>query len=386
MHTVVVGGGFAGVKTALELARHQIGRVTLISDRPYFLHHETLYSTATGRSPEESAIALDDIFAPFPEVRVAHDRLVSIDPDRRLAVTSQRSYDYDTLVLALGSEANSPENSPEGHHVFGTRTLEQITALHDHLHQTIAEDHHVDRNYVIVGGGMTGVELAGALGSYIEELAQFYLSKKAKVRLTIVEAADRLLPDMSPQAGQKVHTRLTKLGVQVVTGTRVTRLDDEFITVGNRKIPTKTVLWATGSHNNSFYASHPQYFATAPSGHVVVNPYLEAYRDIYVIGDNIDVRGSGHARGALDMAVFVADHLVRHETGSILREYRAATPIVTVPLGPRWAYVECLGIYVAGRLGARISEHLTYDSYRQIMPKVMADAAMQAHRTKIDYL
>lgn len=386
MHTVIVGGGFAGVKTALELSRYQSGRVTLISDREHFVHHATLYSTATGHDPKETMIPLKEIFAAHPEVTVVHDTLTSLDPERNLVVCGHKNYPYDALVMALGTEIDYGGLREAEQHTFGIRNLEQITRLHDHLHDTLVHDHHVDRNYVVVGGGLTGVELAGVLAAYIEQLSGLYLSKKATVSITLAEQSSRLLPDFSIQASTQTRRRLESLGVQVVTDAKVTALSHEYITLGTKKIPTHTVIWATGGRNNSFYAQHPQYFDITAAGHVRVNPYLEAYRDIYVLGDNIDIRGRGHATSALDMATFVADHLVRRATGKLYLPYRAKRRPLAVPIGDDWAYVEYLGVYTTGRLGKYFQERIVYDGYRQILPKTMADAAVAAHTTKIEQI
>src|SRR5690349_8560671 len=100
MHVVVVGGGFGGVKAALELSKRQIGKVTLISDQPYFLHHATLYATATGKSDEESVIPLNVIFAKHPNVEIIQDKIEHLDPSRKLISSKKRDYHYDKLVLA----------------------------------------------------------------------------------------------------------------------------------------------------------------------------------------------------------------------------------------------------------------------------------------------
>lgn len=386
MHTVIIGGGFAGIKAALEISRYQLGRVTLISDRPYFLHHGSVYATATGRDPHESMIALDDIFASHPEITVIHDHLVSLDPDRKLAVGKHTSYHYDTLVLALGSETDYGGLHHVAEHTFSLRNIEQIKRLNEHLHDALVHDRHVDRNYVIVGGGMTGVELAGSLSHYVEQLSERYLNKKAKVRVTLVESADRLLPNSSKQASYHVARQLRKKGVTVLTKHKVSALDDEYVTINNKRVPTKTIIWTVGTRSNRFFAEHPQYFDVTSTGHVKVNPYLEAYRDIYVLGDNVDLPGSSTARTALDMGIFISDHLYRESTGKLHVPYRPSSAFTAIPIGDDWAYTECFGVYTTGRFAKYLRDKIVYANYRQIMPQSMVDAAMQAHSSQINSL
>ena len=382
MHTVVIGGGFAGIKTALELSRQQSGRVTLISNRPSFFHHGAVSAAITGGDIAQMAISLDDIFATHSDVKVVHATLTSIDPDRKLAVCGHASYQYDTLVMALGSESDYSGIAGSHEHMFGARNIEQVRRFHDHLHATLVEDHHVERSYVIVGGGETGVELAGALRSYADELAKAHITRRAKVHITLVEAQSRLVPRHSHQASYHVAKRLKALGVDVLLNTRVERVDDEFVTIDKRKLPTETVLWAAGVRNNPFYLKHPQYFEVLSDGRVSVNPYLEAYRDIYVIGDNIDVKDAGRARSALDMAVYIADHLVRNVASRPLYPYRPSASLICIPIGAHWAYAECLGIYVTGKLGSYAHRRAVMRSYLQIMPRAMADMAVASQTTK----
>lgn len=384
MHTVIVGGGFAGIKTALELSRAQSGRITLISERPDFVHHGGLRHALTGGDPAASAIALDDIFASHPDVRVVHARLTSINPDRKLAVCGHESYDYDQLVMALGSEANYRDHADGSSHVFGSRNLAQIAELHDHLHAALVGDEPVDRRYAVIGAGPSGVEIAGLLGAYVQLLTERHLVSRAKVRILLIESAERILPTLSTQASRTAAKELKKLGVDIITGTHVAASDTEFVTVGRQKLPVDTLIWATGTHNNPFYAQHPHIFDVRPDGLVAVNPYLEAYRDISVIGDNISVRGSGRIRGALDMAEYVADYLVRRQTGKLISAYRPATSVISVPVGTSWAYVECLGIYTTGRFAKYLHDRLLRDSYHRIMSSTLAEAAVASHTTKID--
>ncbi|QHN42793.1 hypothetical protein GII36_02920 [Candidatus Mycosynbacter amalyticus] len=382
MHTVIVGGGFAGIKTALELSRAQSGRITLISERPDFVHHGGLRHALTGGDPAASAIALDDIFASHPEVRIVHAKLTSINPDRKLVVCGHESYDYDQLVMALGSEANYRGHTDGPSHVFGSWNLKQVSDLHDHLHAALAGDEPVDRRYAVIGAGPSGVEIAGLLGAYVQQLTERHLVSRAKVRIMLIESAERILPTLSKQASRTAAKALKKHGIEIITSTHVATTHTEFVTVGYQKLPIDALVWATGTHNNPFYAQHPHLFDVQPGGLVAVNPYLEAYRDISVIGDNVSVRGSGRIRGALDMAEYVADHLVRRQTGKLVSAYRPATSIISVPVGTDWAYIECLGIYTTGRFAKYLHDRLLRDSYRRIMPLTLAEAAVASHTTK----
>lgn len=379
MHTVIVGGGFGGIKAALELSKAEIGRVTLISERPYFVHHGVLRHTLTGGDPHATAVPLDDIFATRPNVRVVQAKLTSLNPDRNLVVCGHDVYDYSQLILALGSESISPSSTDDAHGVFGSWNLAQIAQLHEHLFATLTSNQPVDRRYVVVGGGTAGVELAGLLAEYAQHLADRHLVTRAKVRIMLVEAADRILPALSHQASRTTSAALRRLGVEVITRTRVAESSTEYITIGTHKLTPDTLVWATGTRNNPFFAEHTQLF-DVQNDSVVVNPYLEAYRDIFVIGDHTTMSSRMHS--ALDMADYVAQHIVHRATGALQTPYRPATDITTVPVGTRWAYAECLGVYVTGALAMSLHTRLLRASYRRIMPRTLADAAVASYTTK----
>ncbi len=382
MHTVIVGGGFAGVKTALELAKRRTGKITLISDKPYFLYHAALYATATGSSPEESVINLADIFADYNSVHLVEDTVIALDPARNMVVGKKKSYSYDTLVLAMGSVTSFLDIPGIKGASFGINTLEEIAKFHTHLKNEMIKDQHLDKNYVIIGGGPTGVELAGVLAPYIQQIAQKHLVKRTKIHITLVEASGRILPSLSKSASDIAKRRLEQLGVNVILGRRVRSFDKTHITLSGKKIPTKTVIWTAGQENNPFFRNHPEYFDLTDSGKVVVNPYLEAYRDIYVLGDNTDIKGSGTALGALRMGAYLAKHLERKLVGSALQPYRPRHSPVTIPIGNDWAYVECLNVYVTGKLGHMLRRRLELAGYRQILPEAQARAAWNAHNIK----
>lgn len=137
MNTVVVGGGFAGVKAALELAKKNLGRVTLISDETFFLHHATLYATATGRATAESVVTLKHIFEDYKNVKIIHDSMISVDPDRKMVVGKKKSYEYDALVIAIGAVTTHFDIHGMNTHSFGVKTLNEVREFNRHLHEEL---------------------------------------------------------------------------------------------------------------------------------------------------------------------------------------------------------------------------------------------------------
>lgn len=379
MHTVIVGGGFAGVKAALELSKKQLGKITLISDEPYFLHHATLYATATGRDAGASVISLEDMFALHHDVEVVYDSMKSLDWQRKIVVCKARDVHYDSLILALGSVTNYFGIKGMERHSYGIKTLEEVTSLRAHLHTEVVEDQHSSNSYFIIGGGPTGVELAAAIAEYVKDVAAAHHVKRGKPKITLVEAAPRLLPKLSLTASHKVTKQLEKLGVRIMVDHKVEALNNDTVTIDGTKWPSKTVIWTSGVKNNPFFASHPEYFTLSANGRVKVNRYLEAFKDVYILGDNADTRYSGRAYTALQDAIFVADHLERRAVKKPLRPYRPSNVSQSVPVGHNWAYVEKYGIYLAGRSGYFVRRMIELANLRSLLPHNQALNAWHAY-------
>lgn len=379
MHTIVVGGGFGGVKTALELSKRNVGKVTLISDEPYFLHHATLYATATGRARAESVVYLEDIFKDHGNVTVVHDKMKSLDTTRRLVVGGKKNYRYDNLVIAIGVVTTYFNIEGMDKHSYGIKTLGEVNRFKKHLHDDLSTEKRFDKNYFVIGAGPTGVELAGALVEYLHRIAEAHHIKRGKPQIVLVEAADRILPRMSKTASAKTKKQLEKMGVKVLTGKAVQSLDDDEILIAGKKYPTQTAVWTSGVTNHPFFKKHSDVFELAPNGRVVVDSHMMAAPNIYVIGDNAATPFTGLAWTALTDAKYVADHLARvhSERASVAVKHRSF--VSGVPAGDSWAYVEKSGIYAAGKLGAWFRRRVELDGYLQLLPRQTAIKAWRAH-------
>jgi len=378
MNVVIVGGGFAGVKAALELGKRHVGKITLISDESYFTHHATLYATATGKNVAESVIDLKDIFADYPNVTVVKDAITSIDPERRLIISDKKQYKYDELVLALGSVTTYFGIEGMAQHAYGIKSLDEIKRFKEHIHNELVEKK-LDKEYFVIGAGPTGVELAGALQEYLNYLISAYRLKGAHIRVTVVEAAPRILPRSSVTAAKIVSARLKKLGIRVLVNHKVSALDDQFITVEGKKIPTTTAVWTSGVANAPFFKANETAFHLAPNGRVNVNPYLEAIPHVYVLGDNNTVKFSGTAWPAMNQAKYVAKHLARIHTKRPKFAFHPHSVMSGLPVGEKWGYVEWMNIYVAGWPGFIVRRWMELYGYHQLVKFQKAVAVWRAH-------
>jgi len=385
MKVTIVGGGFGGVKTALELAKNKENHITLLSDKPDFQYYPALYGTATGRSHLQSWVPLGTIFADMPNVDVIIDPIIKIDPSAKtLTGSSKQTYPYNLAVLALGTVTTYFGIKGLDTYSYGIKSAEEIHELKRHLYHAMFEERTIEKEYVVIGAGPTGVELASAMKAYIERLRIDYRLPKKRVRITLVEAAPRVLPRMSEATSRKVERRLKRLGVHVLTGQKVEEQTADSLIVNGKPINSHTVIWTSGVANSPFYQANAKHFVFAKNGKVVVDEHMRAMKDVHVIGDNAYTPYSGLAQTALHDAIFVANNLERKQVGKKRKLYSARLPPVVVPVGENWAVFEWHKLRFSGRLAALLRSCSDMIGYSDILPLGQALGVWRAQRVKED--
>lgn len=385
MHITIVGGGFGGVRAALKLAKDKTNKITLITDKSEFTYYPALYSAATGHSHLESWVSLGTIFAGIMNVNVVIDPAVSIDPAKKqVKGKSGKTYSYDKCILALGVVTTYFGIEGLDVYSYGIKSHDEIMRLKQHLYHEIAENHEIDKHYVVIGAGATGVELSAALGSYIKRLCEHYGMPQKKIRINLIEAAPRVLPHMSKQISEKVRKRLRKLGVSVQTGKRVEKATADEIMVGGKPLKSHTVIWTSGVTNHPFYKENNSVFKFAPNHRIVVDQYMRAAPDIYVIGDNAATPYTGLAQTALHDAIFVAKNIQREKKDRRPKDYKAVKPPVVVPVGERWAVFEWHKLRLYGWIAACIRRAADFIGYHDILPLGQALGVWRAGRVMED--
>ena len=301
MHVVVVGGGFGGLAVARGLRREREVELTLIDRRNHHLFQPLLYQVAmAGLSPAEIAAPIRSLLSVQRNVRVRLDEVTSVDPAARRVQTAGGSIDYDVLVLACGAR-----HAYFGHDAWeefapGLKSLEEATEIRRRVllayeHAEMEKDPARQKmllTFVVVGGGPTGVELAGALG----EMSRFTLARDFRhidprlARVILIEAGPRILPSFPAELARRAMRDLESLGVQVWTSSTVTGIDANGVDVGPERIQTATALWAAGVQASPLAKS-----LDAPldrSGRVLVERDLSVpgHPEIFAIGDMASAR------------------------------------------------------------------------------------------------
>lgn len=254
---VIIGGGFAGLNATKALAKEKRVSVTLIDRRNHHLFQPLLYQVAmAGLSPADIAAPLRSILSHQKNVRVVCGNVDSISLEERTIAASFGVVKYDYLLVACGAQHSYFGNNEWEANAPGLKTIEQATEIRRRVLEafekaeltTDLDERRKQLTFVVVGGGPTGVELAGAIG----EMSRFTLARDFRnidsklARVILIEAGPRILPMFSEGLASRATRDLEAIGVQTWTSSRVTRIDKQGVDVSGDRINAATVLWAAG--------------------------------------------------------------------------------------------------------------------------------------------
>jgi NADH dehydrogenase len=340
-HVVIVGGGFGGLQTAQCLG-NRAADITLLDRNNFHLFQPLLYQVATGGlSPEDIASPLRAILSSYGNIRVLMEEVLEVSPDVNVLLTENRMIDYDYLVLATGSENHYFGNEHWAADAPGLKTVSDALKIRDRVFSSFEEaEHSVDpayrqacMNFVVVGGGPTGVEMSGALAelAYHTLHEDFRRIDPRESRIYLIEGEERVLPGYPVKLSQKAHSALSKLGVRIVTSTLVKDVGNDQVALqsgdrNERIIPSRNVIWAAGNRSNSLgqsLAKSSSEISLDRSGRVIVNDDLTVgdHSNLFVIGDLAAVRDSNGrylpsvAPVAIQEGRFVAKSILRSIDG-----------------------------------------------------------------------
>jgi NADH dehydrogenase len=300
-HIVVIGAGFGGLSAATKLGR-VAADVTIIDRRNYHLFQPLLYQVATAAlSPADIAEPIRGILSRQENTAVILATVTGIDTAGRAVLLGERRIAYDQLVIATGAREAYFGHDEWAAVTSGLKNIEEATAMRRRILLAFerAEDSEDEAErrrlltFVVIGGGPTGVELAGALA----ELANAALARDFRhidptaARIVLVEAGPRLLPSLPPRLSERAARALTRLGVEVRLGAAITNCDAEGAVLGGERLESRTLIWAAGVTASPAVA----WLGLPPArgGRVPVGPdlTLPGHPEIFVIGDTAEVAG-----------------------------------------------------------------------------------------------
>lgn len=341
---VVVGGGFAGLEVAKALGKAGIG-VTIVDKHNHHLFQPLLYQVATAAlSAPDIAEPIRKILRRYPSVQVIFGEVVEIQTDsRQLLLADGSSFPFDLLVLAPGSRPSYFGRADWAAAAPGLKTIEDARTIRSRLllaferaeRTSDAAEQRRLMTIAIIGGGPTGVELAGS----IAELSRYTLARDfrniqpEKTRILLVEAGERLLPGFAPKLSEYASGRLEKLGVEVVTAKRVDEIEADRIAVAGNVIPVGLTLWAAGVSASPLAAQLG--VELDRGGRVKVMPDLQVIdrSGIFALGDiALFIDGNGNALPGLAQ---VAKQQGMHLGRTLVDHVRRGTDLLPFVYGSR---------------------------------------------------
>lgn len=359
----IVGAGFGGIRCALDLSEHHLEgiKITLVNPTPHFEYHASLYRVLTGKSPLEVCVPLQDIFS-GKKIEVVEDLITDVDFKENKALgKSGSSYNYDYLVLGLGSETAYYDMPELKDWSFSMKSIGEVLALKKHLHELFTEAQKSKDesgfHIIVVGGGATGIETAGELSVYTKKLAEKHGIDPTLITIDLISSSSRLLAQVPKEMSEKIRLRLGSLGVNVYVNQKVMKEEVEEIYLKDMQMRSKTVIWTAGVKGNELYRKFGLPINTKTQ--VIVNKYLQPFnnkvkrqwKNVFIIGDSADTKYSGMAQTALHDGRYVSDAIVRKLHDQDLVEYIPEQPECIIPVGPNWAATDFYDQIIYGRLG-----------------------------------
>jgi NADH dehydrogenase len=377
---VIIGGGFGGLSAARSLARESV-HITLVDRSNHHLFQPLLYQVAmAGLSPGEIAVPIRSVLSHQPNARVLLAEVTGVDfENRRVETRETLPLEYDYLVVATGAQ-----NSYFGHDDWARvapglkdlddavevrrRVLLAFEAAERELDPTVQRQH---LTFVVIGGGPTGVELAGA----IAELATFVLARDFRAihsdatRVVLVEGSDRILSSFEPKLSELAAKSLTSMGVEVRTGLRVTGIDESGVSCGGEHIAASTVLWAAGVRGSSLCQKVGIPVDRQGRALVQQDCSLEAHPEVFVIGDAAAFLPEGGSQPlpgvspvAMQQGRFVARQIARSVAGAPRQRFRYVDKGSMATIGRSRAVAQIGKLQLSGFLAwmAWLTVHIFY--------------------------
>ncbi len=365
---VIVGAGFGGLSAAKELAGAPV-EITIIDCQNHHLFQPLLYQVATSAlTSAEIAVPIRSVLRNQANATILMDKVVGVDHAAQTVQTKAgRAIGYDTLILATGAQHSYFGNDAWAAHAPGLKTLGDAFNIRRNIlssferAELLADDLSAIealQTFVVIGGGPTGVELAGAIAELAQSLARDFRNIDAtKTRIILVEGGPAVLPSFHNDLSARAALDLARLGVELRLSTMVTEISDGQVTTDKGVIHAKTVVWAAGVQ-----ASPAASWLGVPAGragHVEVDDTLRprGFENVYVIGDTA-LRVSdgkplpGIAPVAKQMGIFVGRRIAAQARGRAASggfRYKDAGALATI--GRNSAVAEIFGLHLKGFIG-----------------------------------
>lgn len=357
---VVLGAGYGGILTAKKLAKkfkkNDEIEITIIDQNPYHTMLTELHEVAAGRVPEDAIkIDLKKIFAKR-KVNVVLDYIENIDFDNKKLVGEVGNYEYDYLVIGSGSKPAYFNVEGAKENTLPIWSYEDAVRIKEHILDMFRKaskekNKNIRRKqltFVIIGAGFTGIEMVGELGEWKNRLCKDYYIEPEDVKIYVVDMVNKILPMLSDNLIAKSERRLRKLGVEILTSSRITKVDKDAVVInGDKTIEAKTIIWTAGIEGNTIVEKSS--LEKKSNIRIVTNDKLQAIgrENVFVVGDNIYYIPEGQDKPVPQMvenaehsSKTVADNIVKSIKGEQMDSYKPSFHGVMVCIGGRYGVAQ----------------------------------------------
>ena len=374
---VIIGGGFAGISCARELAKKapSFVEIILISNKSYFEYYPALYRVVTCSSPIEVCVPLEDVLP--KRVEIMKDSVSGISPEKKEVYGASGSvYHYDNLVFALGSEANYFGIEGVEQLAFSFKSTNDALKIKNHIYGLFEEHAHPSDeervshyHVVIVGAGPSGVEIAGDIVSFMKRIARKMKVDPSLVTVDLIEGAGKVLPVLPDDVSARVLKKLQSMGVNIFLNRTLMKEDVEQVYMKDMSMKAKTVIWTAGTKIHSL-ASGLSGVTLSPRKRVIVDQYLKVpeHRDIFIVGDCAQTQFTGLAQTAMYDGKYAANVINASMRDKEYKEYKPQSVGYAIPIGDDWAVFSMGKVKLYGKFAYFMRHVIDFKFFVEILP------------------
>jgi NADH dehydrogenase len=380
---VIIGGGFGGIQTALDLSQKTKSselEIVLISNKDYFEYYPGLHSylSVAGALPFVKT-SLSDIFK-SGRVSVMCDTVTSCDFNtKNIILSSGETISADYIVVAVGSESTffNIEGLPTMSFPFqNTQDAERLrthveTLFSKHCTAKDIADCVVGLHFVVVGAGPNGVDLAGELADFTKYLCKKYSLNESLVTIDLIEGAGAVLPMMGKDVQGIVRARLRNLGVNILCNRQLLKQGSWTVALADMTLGAKTLIWTAGTTTGELVTKIPN-IVLQKKNRITVNDHLEAdgHPDCFVIGDAGDTKFSGLAQTAIDNGKYLSNLISRRINNKPYKPYTPKPVAYNIGVGQSWSITAIGSIIISGKLSSWLRRLIDLKYFLSILPLV----------------
>lgn len=344
-HVVIAGGGFGGIRAALELSKHTKYQITLISKNPDFEYYPGIHKIVGVSEHAVYRVPLTTIFR-NTSIHVTIDTITAIDSrTRSVELESGKVIQGDFLILALGSQTEYFNIEGLQQTAFGFKSVTEAKKLRSHIQKLFEKHTEADKaetvvalHMIVVGAGPNGVDLAAELAIFSKRLARSHGILESFITIDLIEGASRILPMMPERVSSRVTQRLESLGVNVLCNRDLKKNESWTVTLADMTLGARTLIWTAGITTNEIVKTISG-IELGKRNRIVVDEFLQAkgFENVFCIGDNADTIYSGLAQTALYDAEYVSSIIAQKSKGRSFHSYQPKSVAYNIGVGPRWS-------------------------------------------------